>query len=206
MNEEEKVRLIQQVMGAAHVFCTAMSEMLEYTLEEATDEPLAMSQVKLLLLIARPGQRYKVSDVAEFLDVTNAAASRAIDRLVQRGLVDRTVSTGDRRAVDLALTPQGETLLRRFTERRNEELLARLGQYPEEKLQRATELLDEVTVLLLDLGSRGLGDRCLRCGIHFRDGCVVRDVLGRECVLARVLFDPEPRAGEPRLGGAREVG
>jgi DNA-binding MarR family transcriptional regulator len=197
MNNEEKIRLIQEVMGASHVFCSAVSELLERTLQQASEEQLAMSQVKLLLLIARPGQRYKVTDVADFLGVTNAAASRSIDRLVQRGLVDRTISVDDRRAVDLALTPESEALLERFTELRNAELLALLGKHPAEKLQRAAELLDELTILLLDLDSHG-NERCLRCGIHFRENCVVRDVLGRECTVSRELYGSGTRLGETR--------
>jgi DNA-binding MarR family transcriptional regulator len=196
MDEERKIELIRQVMGASHVFCSSVNELLERTLTEATDEQLAMSQVKLLLLISRPEQRFKVTDVADFLGVTNAAASRAIDRLVQRGLVDRTVSPDDRRAVDLALTPLAETLLADFTVVRNRELLRLLGQHPDEKLERAAALLDELSVLLLDPGA-DVDERCLRCGIHFRSGCVLRDVLGRECVVAGGLYGDGEESAAP---------
>jgi DNA-binding MarR family transcriptional regulator len=190
MDVERKIELIRQVMGASHVFCSSVNELLERTLSEASGEQLAMSQVKLMLLISRPEERFKVTDVAEFLGVTNAAASRAIDRLVQRGLVQRTISETDRRAVDLALTPEAETLLEEFTEVRNRELLRLLGQHPDDKLERAAELLDELSVLLLD-PEADVNERCLRCGIHFRAGCVLRDVLGRECVVAGGLYGAE---------------
>ena len=186
-------------MGASHLFCTTVSELLERTLDEATDEQLVMSQVKLLLLIARPGQRFKVTDVADFMGVTNAAASRAIDRLVQRGLIDRTVSPEDRRAVDLSLTPASRKLLDRFTEIRNRELLRVLGDFPEEKLELATELLDELSVRLAELETEE-EERCLRCGVHFRNGCVMRDVLDRECVVSRELYGP--RGEEPEADDA----
>jgi hypothetical protein len=129
--------------------------------------------------------------VADFLGVTNAAASRAIDRLVQRGLIDRTISREDRRAVDLSLTEESETLLDRFTEARNAELVRLLGDYPEAKLRTVAMLLDEMSVHLLDLDSAA-EERCLRCGIHFRSGCVLRDVLGRECAVSSGLYgNPE---------------
>lgn len=195
MDAERKIELIRQVMGASHVFCSSVTELLDRTLLEASDEQLVMSQVKLLLLISRPGQRFKVTDVAEFLGVTNAAASRSIDRLVQRGLVERTVSQEDRRAVDLALTSLAEELLARFTTVRNRELLRLLGQHPDEKLERAAALLDELSVLLLD-PETAVDERCLRCGIHFRSGCVVRDVLGRECVVAGGLYGDADEASD----------
>lgn len=187
MDSEEKIALIRQVMGASHVYCSAVGELLERTLAESTDEPLALSQVKLLLLIGRPGQRFKVTDVADFLGVTNAAASRAIDRLVQRGLVDRSISQEDRRAVDLSLTTAGRELLDSFTEARTTELRRLLGSYPDAKLRTVAMLLDELSVLLLDLDSAA-EERCLRCGIHFRTGCVLRDVLGRECAVSSELY------------------
>jgi DNA-binding MarR family transcriptional regulator len=186
MSNDAKIEVIRELMGASHIFCSAVTELLDRTLSEATDEPLAMSQVKLLLLVGQPGQRFKVTDVAEFLGVTNAAASRAIDRLVQRGLVDRTVAPEDRRAVELSLTPASRGLLDRFTETRNAELRL-LRDYPEEKLRRISSLLDELSVLLLDIDVVR-AERCLRCGIHFRTNCVVRDVLGRECVVSGELY------------------
>jgi DNA-binding MarR family transcriptional regulator len=193
MADNDQVERIQQVMGASHLFCTTVNELLERTLGEASDEQLVLSQVKLLLLIARPGQRFKVTDVADFLGVTNAAASRAIDRLVQRGLIDRSVSPEDRRAVDLSLTPASRQLLDRFTEARNRELLSVLEDYPAEKLETAMELLDELSVRLARLEEHH-EERCLRCGIHFRNGCVMRDVLGRECVVSEQLYGPRDDA------------
>ena len=195
MGDKEQIERIQQVMGASHIFCTTVNELLERTLEEASDEQLVLSQVKLLLLIARPGQRFKVTDVAEFLGVTNAAASRAIDRLVQRGLIDRSVSPEDRRAVDLTLTDASRELLAQFNRIRNRELLRVLGDVQEEKLELAAELLDELSVRLAELETEE-EERCLRCGIHFRNGCVMRDVLNRECAVSRELYGPGEGTGE----------
>lgn len=186
MNEAQKIELIQRTMGASHVFCSTVGELLERALAEAGGLQLNMSQIKLLLLISRPGKRFKVTDVAQFLGVTNAAASRSIDRLVQRGLVDRTVTPEDRRAVDLTLTPMANDLLERFTAVRDRELLRLIGDHPAEKLERAAELLDELSLLLLDPPPEA-GERCLRCGIHFRDTCLLREMAGRECVVAGEL-------------------
>ena len=197
----DQIERIQQVMGASHLFCTTVNELLERTLEEATDEPLVLSQVKLLLLIGRPGQRFKVTDVADFMGVTNAAASRAIDRLVQRGLIERSVSEEDRRAVDLSLTETSRQLLDRFREIRTRELERVLGDYPADQLETVVELLDELSVRLAELET-GEEERCLRCGIHFRDGCVMQDVLDRECALSDELYGPGRRRGGGGSGTA----
>jgi DNA-binding MarR family transcriptional regulator len=179
----DKLDLIRDVLGASQVFSSAVSELLEGTLEEVAGPSLALSQLKLLMLIARPAQRLKVTDIADFLGVTNAAASRAIDRLVQRGLVDRTISQEDRRAVDLSLTPRSQALLARFNEARNTKLLTLLGEYPTERLAQAVRLFDELSAMLTDPPTDA--ERCLRCGAHFRQGCVIQTVFGRECTFAR---------------------
>jgi hypothetical protein len=89
--------------------------------------------------------------------------------------------------VDLDLTPAGRTLLERFAEIRNAELLRLLGEVPDEKLRQIAKVVDELSVHLLDVGGEG-EERCLRCGVHFRSGCVVHDVLGRACTLSQELY------------------
>jgi DNA-binding MarR family transcriptional regulator len=180
MEAEQKLALIGHVMGTANVFASAVSQLLDRTSAEASGGTLAMQQVKLMLLIARPEQRFKVMDIADFLGVTNAAASRAIDRLVQRGLVDRALSQEDRRAVDLALTADGHALLERFGEIRDAHLSGLLGDYPEDRLRALTTLLDELTPRLLDIDPES-DQRCARCGVDVRANCVLRDVMGQHC-------------------------
>jgi DNA-binding MarR family transcriptional regulator len=150
MNDPQTLNALDQVMDASEAFTAAARELQEQALVEVTGGEVTLSYVRLLLLISRPGERFKVKDVADFLGVTNAAASRSIDRLVQQDLVDRRATPEDRRAVDLTLTPLAEELLARFKEVRNQELLRLLGDYPADKARRAAELLTELSALLED--------------------------------------------------------
>jgi DNA-binding MarR family transcriptional regulator len=188
--DEQKSELIRQVMGASNVFCSALADLLDEIVDEASDGTLTLQQIKLMLLISRPEHRFKVMDIADFLGVTNAAASRAIDRLVQRGLIDRTISPDDRRAVDLALTADGHGVLERFSTERNDRLGDLLHDFSDRKLTALLQLLDEISPVLLRNG-RGSGERCVRCGIDVRASCVLRDVMGHRC------------AGEEATGGRR---
>jgi len=184
MNEVERLELMHRAMGASNVFCATVTGLLEESLDQASNAELALTQLRLMLLISRPEHRFKVRDVAQFMGITSAAASRSIDRLVQRGLVDRQLAPDNRRAVDLELTPEGRELLARFTEIRDERLMRVLRDYPSEKLEQVAALLDELTILLLDLGP-DKQERCLRCSLQFKRGCLMRDVLGKECILTR---------------------
>lgn len=182
--DAERMELMHRAMGASSVFCATVTGLLEDSLNEASDGDLVLSQLRLLLLIARPEQRFKVRDIAEFMDASSAAASRSIDRLVKKGLVDRSLAPDNRRAVDLELTEEGQDLLRRFIEIRDAKLERLLKDFSSEKLDQVATLLDQLSVLLLDLGDEK-ADRCVRCSLQFRRGCLLRDALGKECVLTR---------------------
>lgn len=55
--------------------------------------------------------RTRVSDVADATFLSVSAASRTVDALVEEGLLTRAPDPDNRRAVVLALTPQGEALM-----------------------------------------------------------------------------------------------
>lgn len=188
MGNDEKLTLIQRLMGASQIYGSTLNALLQRLLEEASGMHLALSQLKLLVLVSPAELRLKVTDVADFLDVSNAAASRAIDRLVQRGLVHRAIAPDNRRAVDLSLTDEGRKLLHHFQELRDNEMLRLLGDYPADKLREMTGTMDQVSVLMLDLHDAA-EKQCLRCEVHFRRGCVLREVLGMACDTRAALFE-----------------
>ena len=80
---------------------------------------LSFSQINILMRLFHGGSA-GVSEIGERLGVSNAAASQAVERLVQMGLVERTEDPQDRRAKQLALTPQGCTLIERGIEIRSQ--------------------------------------------------------------------------------------
>jgi DNA-binding MarR family transcriptional regulator len=55
----------------------------------------------------------RIKTLAHDLDVTPAAASQAVERLVAFGVIRRTTDPEDRRAVRLSFTSEGERLLER---------------------------------------------------------------------------------------------
>jgi DNA-binding MarR family transcriptional regulator len=71
---------------------------------------LSFSQVNILMRLYHGGI-HGVSEIGERLGITNAAASQAIDQLVNLGLLKRNEDPKDRRAKQLALTPAGHDLI-----------------------------------------------------------------------------------------------
>ncbi|HSN78314.1 MAG TPA: MarR family transcriptional regulator [Anaerolineae bacterium] len=78
---------------------------------------LSMPQVSALYRLYYRGQ-CGVTDIAGHLDVSSAAASQMIERLVQQGLLERNEDPTDRRAKQIALSPDGRELMQESIEAR----------------------------------------------------------------------------------------
>jgi DNA-binding MarR family transcriptional regulator len=72
---------------------------------------LSFTQVKALNLLRISDDDVNVKDVADRLSMSLPAMSRALDKLVQRGYVDRLESEKDRRAKLVRLLPAGRAVL-----------------------------------------------------------------------------------------------
>ena len=112
---------IDDFLGSAHVFASAVHDVVEQRLlEQVAGGQITVSQVKLLKLVAMTDS-YTLGDVAAFLDVSNAAASKAVDRLVRRNLLRRSEDQKDRRIMHLPLTPTGQRLLTAYETARRQQ-------------------------------------------------------------------------------------
>ena len=68
----------------------------------------------LWALYRSPGRRLRVKDLADEVVLSPTAMSRFVDRVADAGYIRREPHPEDRRALQIALTPQGEELLRRM--------------------------------------------------------------------------------------------
>lgn len=178
MAEKSPLRLIRDFLGSAHIFTSAIDELMREQLRAISDQPLTFSQIRLLKLVAVT-DGFTVGDVAAFLGVSNAAASKAVDRLARRDLIQRHEPEEDRRVVKLSLSPEGRRLLDRYEAATDEALQALLGDVSQETLMDTAAALDRLSVRLVEgnnEGDEGAGrDTCFRCGIYFREKCLLRE-------------------------------
>ena len=72
---------------------------------------LSTPQINALMHIYHVGE-CQVSDIGALTDVSNAAASQLVERLVQQDLVERREDPANRRAKILRLTEKGKGLIR----------------------------------------------------------------------------------------------
>jgi DNA-binding MarR family transcriptional regulator len=91
---------------------------------------LSFTQVKTLNLLRISDEDVNVKDVADGLHMSLPAMSRSLDKLVQRGYVERLESEKDRRAKLVRLLPAGRAVLDEIEQARKsavEELTATLS-------------------------------------------------------------------------------
>jgi DNA-binding MarR family transcriptional regulator len=82
-----------------------------------------------------------VSTLARTLGVTNSAMTRLLDGLEKRHYVERLRSTGDRRRVELRLTPEGRVEAERLRELTQDAVRSLLAQIPAQKHAQVLESL-----------------------------------------------------------------
>ena len=86
-----------------------------------------------------------VSDLSERFDITNAAASQLVEKLVQSGLIQREEDPNDRRAKPLNLTDKGRDLIQQGLEGRYRWVDEVAGKLTAEERAKVSEALKIMT-------------------------------------------------------------
>jgi DNA-binding MarR family transcriptional regulator len=112
----DRPSLDDDALDAWRAFLTAHAHVTRAIGRELAGEGLPdLSWYDLLWALYRsPGRRLRVKDLADEVVLSPTAMSRFVDRVADAGYVRREPHPGDRRALQIALTAQGEELLRRM--------------------------------------------------------------------------------------------
>ena len=105
---------------------------------------LSLTQVKILHHLEERDRDLTVKDLAELIPVSLPAASRAVDELFRRGLVDRNEDAADRRMKRVRVTDAGRSVSAKLNAARFsgvERLAATLGPDERDALTRALDVL-----------------------------------------------------------------
>lgn len=108
-------------------------------LDALAELDLSLTHMKLLHLLEQ-GERESVKDLGEAVGLSLPAASRAVDCLFQRGLVERREDEHDRRVKRVRPTPAGREAVRRLNDARLtalEQFISTLSAADQRRLDRA---------------------------------------------------------------------
>jgi DNA-binding MarR family transcriptional regulator len=113
-------------------------------LREVTDLDLTFTQFKALMLLAHDPGELSVKDVSDRLGISLPAASRAVDPLVRRGIVERTEDPVDRRVKRVCTTKDGDRLVERLIATRIKSFEALLEDFSATERRKLGDALDEI--------------------------------------------------------------
>src|SRR5574341_158536 len=104
---------------------------------------MSMPQFSILMQLHYKGS-CGISEISERFEVTTAAASQLVERLVQSGLIERSEHPDDRRAKQIQLSNKGRKLIENGIEQRYrwvDELAASLNAEERTKVAQALTIL-----------------------------------------------------------------
>jgi DNA-binding MarR family transcriptional regulator len=106
-----------------------------------------MPQFFLLMQVHRH-EHCGISNLSEHLEITNAATSQLVEKLVQARLLERAEDPNDRRAKQVSLTRVGEEIVKKAIAERSrwvDDLAAVLDEDEQQKVTEAFEILTEAS-------------------------------------------------------------
>jgi len=89
-----------------------------------------------------------ISDLSEHLEITNAATSQLVEKLVQARLLERAEDPNDRRAKQVSLTLVGEEIVKKAIAERSrwvDDLAAAMNEDEQQKVTEAFEILTQAS-------------------------------------------------------------
>jgi DNA-binding MarR family transcriptional regulator len=134
---EEFIRLVEEINQCMH----------SRHLEDWPDLELTIPQIKILTLLQHQGPQ-RMGSISTYLGSTLSSSTSIIDRLVDKGLVERVPDPDDRRVVICQLTSQGQGSVEQFwriCRMQVTELAERLDPEELEIVVHAMELLCKAT-------------------------------------------------------------
>jgi len=100
--------------SVGYLLSRVKSTMSNMITQRALAELGVTSQQASVLFMVASGKCLLAAELAREYGIDASAVTRLVDRLEKRGLVERVRSCEDRRAVRLALTPEGQAIAQRM--------------------------------------------------------------------------------------------
>ena len=198
-----------QFLHHTHIYASMVRDVLEGKyLREATELDITVPQFYLLRLIDHEGS-HQISEIASFLGMSQAAASKNVDKLVRLQLVSRETQEKDRRAVSLNLTSGGKSILQNYEALKEGRLKKLLEEnFAADELTSLVHGLEKVSRLILE---KEVDDHiCMKCSAYYVKNCLFnskrKDCLyqkKRKCPSSPSVPSVDGRGGSaPRVSSA----
>lgn len=169
---------ISHTERVTHLFIAVMEKLVTMkAINSLGPEMITCSQLIALRFISR-NKAPLMGEIASGLRVSLPAATKAIDRLVRKGLAVRREDPTDRRVVRIYLTDLGVSLQKEVCQRQSEILEGIMLNMPEEtRLHFINGIESFVRAAITDESI--VDEICLHCGDNHVEDCIARQELSR---------------------------
>ena len=124
-------------------FQATMTELKCVGSERMLRQGISMTQLHVMNMLERHGE-VAMSRLAEMLDVSDSNATGLIDRIEERGFVERIRVPSDRRVVLVRITDRGREVMEEVETLREEMLERMLGRLDEPNLMRVAAAMSDL--------------------------------------------------------------
>jgi len=110
------------------------------------DSGFTLPQLSVISVLTKNGEQ-KVSDISEKMGLSNSTVSGILDRLEQKGIIERKRNKDDRRVVKIYLVKGSQQICREFHRKREEyfaHLLKKLSEQEISDIIKGLEILNRV--------------------------------------------------------------
>ena len=118
-------------------------DFLKYYSEEAYKVKLTLSQIAILDILSRIKES-NMSDIARSMNVTTAATTGIVDRLVRDGYVARMNDPDDRRVIKIKLTSKGDAAVKSSLENKKRMITRVFGVLPKKERDEYLKILSRI--------------------------------------------------------------
>lgn len=193
MSTKHKPHPARELLESAHLFASSLTDLLEDKLvREVSRRRLSFAQMQTLQLL-NATERNTVSEIALFLGVSNAAASKTVDRLARGKWLRRAEVANDRRSTPLSLTEAGRRVLAAYDAARLNKLQTLFREFSPDDVQRVSRILETLSKRMCER-TPSVDDGCSGCEVFFSERCLLRASSARRCTHKRLRsIDKTPR-------------
>ncbi len=148
-----KVSLFEFADKINEIFPVMMKEFARQQGDELYKEKITLPQFFILVILNRSGES-KMTDMAHSMNVTSAAMTGIIERLVNYGYVTRLFDFKDRRIIRVKLTQKGEDLLRKINQQRRKMIINIFGKISQSEREAYLRILTQIYSILMAEGKK----------------------------------------------------
>jgi MarR family transcriptional regulator, organic hydroperoxide resistance regulator len=146
-NSPARPELVDLIVGQ---FRASLGELRCIASERLVRQGVSMGHLHVMSMLERHGD-LPMNRIAEILDVSDSNATGLIDRMEERGLVERVRAADDRRVVLVRVTDKGRAVLDDVEVVRDDMLRGVLAELDDAKLARLAEAFGDIREAIADI-------------------------------------------------------